>query len=146
MLLQWSEDLAVGHPIIDNDHQMLINFANELAHAHQSGADSEAISRALGRFVQYLETHFHREEELFMATDYPHKEKHVQNHRDIEKMFRGFQAAMEVDPDMADLTRLLNFLKEWLVKHIGKLDRSYASYVERAEKKHGQHGQRKGFA
>ena len=145
MLLQWSKDLAVGHPIIDSDHQMLVNIANDLEHAAHSGAGAEAVGRALGRLVQYIETHFKREEELFMESNYPHKEKHQQNHRDIEKLMRGFQAAFEQDPDAVDLDNLLNFLKEWLVKHIGKLDKGYAPYVKAAQKHRGQYNARVGF-
>lgn len=146
MLLQWSKELAVGHPIIDSDHQMLINIANDLEHATHSGAGAEAVGMALGRLAQYIETHFKREEGLFMESHYPHKEKHLQNHRDIEKLMRGFQAAFEQDPAAVDMDKLLNFLKEWLVKHIGKLDKGYAPYVAAAEKKQGQYGNRAGFA
>ena len=145
MLLQWSKDLAVGHPIIDSDHQMLINIANDLEHATHHNTGTEAIGMGLGRLAQYIETHFAREEALFMHSNYPHKEKHQQNHRDIEKLMRGFQTAYEHDPASVDLDKLLNFLKEWLVKHIGKLDKSYIPYVEAAEKKHGQYNRRTGF-
>lgn len=146
MLLQWSKDLAVGHPIIDSDHQMLINIANDLAHASKSGASHEVVGTALKRLVQYIETHFRREEELFMGTRYPHKEKHLKNHRDIENLVHSFLAAHEHDADSVDMDKLLDFLKTWLVKHIGKLDKGYAPYVEAAEKKHGQYGARTGFA
>lgn len=145
MLLQWSKDLAVGHPIIDSDHQMLINIANDLAHASQSGAGAEAIGRSLSRLAQYIETHFKREEALFMGSHYPHKDKHQKNHRDIENLVRGFQAAYASDPAAVDMSKLLDFLKEWLVKHIGKLDKSYVPYVKAAEKQSGQYNARTGF-
>lgn len=145
MLLQWSKELAVGHPIIDSDHQMLINFANELHHGVHSGAGNEAVGMALGRLAQYIETHFEREEELFMSSKYPNKEKHQQNHRDIEKLVRGFQAAFEADHTSVDMDKLLDFLKEWLVKHIGKLDKSYMPYVKAMEKQQSQFGARRGF-
>lgn len=146
MLLQWSKDLAIGHPIIDSDHQMLINIANDLAHATKSGASADVVGTALGRLVQYIETHFRREEALFMASGYPHKEKHLQNHRDIENLVQTFLIAFQKDPKSVDMNKLMDFLKTWLVKHIGKLDKGYAPYVEVAEKKHNQYGARTGFA
>lgn len=139
MLLQWSKDLAVGHPIIDSDHQMLINIANDLAHASQNGADVKAVGRALGRLAQYIDTHFKREEALFMDSRYPNKDKHQQNHRNIEKLLHDFQAAYAADPARIDMNSLLNFLKEWLVKHIGKMDKAYMPYVHAAEKRPGHY-------
>jgi len=146
MLLQWSKDLAVGHAIIDSDHQMLINIANELDHSATSGAGQEAIGLALSRLVTYIETHFQREEALFLDSDYPHKDKHQKNHRDIEHLMNGFSQAYQTDPATVELDKLLNFLKEWLVQHIGILDKSYISHVKAVEKQRGQYNKRRGFA
>ena len=144
MLMQWSKALEIGHPIIDYDHQMLVNIANDLDHAVKTGQGNEAIAQGLQRLVQYIETHFAREEALFSDTAYPHVEKHKKNHRDIENLVRGFQTSFEADPACVDMAKLLSFLKAWLVKHIGKLDKSYASYVNDADKKSSL-GQRQGF-
>ena len=139
MVLQWSKDLAVGHPIIDSDHQMLINIANNLAQTLDGDARPEAVNCSLGRLAQYIETHFKREEELFMATRYPHKEKHQQNHRNIEQLVREFQASYGRDPAQVDVSKLLNFFKDWLVNHIGKQDKGYAPYVIGAERRSGHY-------
>jgi hemerythrin len=146
MLLQWSKDLAVGHPIIDSDHQMLVNIANDLAHAAETGASTEATGMALGRLVQYIATHFRREEALFMDSHYPNKEKHLKNHQVIENLVQKFQTRYAEDPASVDLSQLLDFLKEWLVQHIGKMDKGYAPHVHAAEKKHAHMTRRTGFA
>jgi hemerythrin len=146
MLLQWSKEMAVGHPIIDNDHQMLVNIANNLAHAAQTGAKPEVVGAALSHLAKYVETHFRREEELFMDSHYPHKEKHLKNHQDIEQLLHGFQAVYAKDPGAVNMDELLSFLREWLIKHICKMDKGYASYVKAAEKKHAQFNTRTGFA
>jgi len=144
MLMQWSKALEIGHPIIDYDHQMLVNIANDLHHAVIFDQGDDQVSQALQRLVQYIETHFAREEELFTKTAYPHVEKHKKNHRDIESLVHSFLTAFEADPDAVDMAKLLQFMKEWLIKHIGKLDKSYAPYVLKAEKKTA-YGQRQGF-
>lgn len=144
MLMQWSKDLAVGHPIVDYDHKMLINIANEFHFAVENGAGEEAVAMALERLIQYVESHFRREEELFMDSAYPNKAAHQKNHRDIEKMVREFQAAYAADPASIDLKKLLNFFKVWLIKHIGKLDKAYVPYVKAAEHKQGNR-RREGF-
>ena len=145
MLMQWSKALEVGHPVIDYDHQMLVNIANDLHHAVQTQQGHDAIAQSVKRLVQYIETHFAREEELFSNTRYPNVEKHTKNHRDIENMVREFLTAFETDPASVDMNKLLNFMKEWLIKHIGKLDKGYASYVIKADKQSSL-GQRQGFA
>lgn len=145
MLLQWSKALEVGHPIVDYDHKMLVNIANELHFAVTQKQDDGAVLRYLGQFATSIETHFKREEALFMDSDYPHKEKHCQNHRDIEKLVRGFAQAYEANAASVDIEKLMAFLQEWLVKHIGKLDKGYASYVLAVERKHRQYNRRSGF-
>ena len=145
MLMQWSKALEIGHPIIDYDHQMLVNIANDLHDAIQSSKGNDAISQALQRLVKYIETHFAREEELFSNTRYPDVEKHKKNHRDIENLVRGFLTSFEADPTSVDLNKLLSFMKEWLIKHIGKLDKGYAAYVIKADRQSSL-GQRQGFA
>jgi hemerythrin len=134
MLLQWSDKMKVGHKVIDYDHQMLFNIANDLHHTvNAQGPD--AIGKSLERLVHYIETHFAREEDLFCKTDYPNAEKHKKNHRDIENLVHEFSTAFASDPHSVDMERLLGFLKEWLVKHIGQLDKGYIPYVIKAEKK-----------
>ncbi|MFC1673012.1 bacteriohemerythrin [Pseudomonadota bacterium] len=145
MLLQWTKELAIGHPIIDYDHQMLVNIANDLHHAVKFDQGDEEVERSLARLIQYIETHFAREEALFDDSHYPHKEKHKKNHRDIEGLVRGFLTAFQADPEAVQMDKLLTFLKEWLLKHIGNLDRGYAEYVLKAEKKSGHITQKKGF-
>lgn len=145
MLLQWSKALMVGHPIIDYDHQMLVNIANDLHHAVQLEQGDEEVERGLARLLQYVETHFKREEALFMDSDYPNKEKHQQNHRDIEALVGGFLASFKANPASVDMTKLMSFLREWLVKHIGKLDKGYMPYVKAAQKQQGQYNTRTGF-
>lgn len=137
MLLQWSKDLAVGHPIIDSDHQMLINIANDVAYAHESGAGFEAVNRALKRLAQYVEMQFKREEALFLASRYPHKDRHQQNHRNIEKLICDFQVDYAQDPVRVNVAPFLDFFKDWLLWHIDKLDRGYAPHVQAAEKHTG---------
>lgn len=144
MLMQWSKALEIGHPIIDYDHQMLVNIANDLHHAVKFDQGDNEVLQSLQRLVQYIETHFAREEALFSKTTYPHVEKHKKNHRDIENLVRGFMTAFEADPTSVDLDNLLTFMKQWLIKHIGKLDQSYAPYVLKAEEKTAL-GQRQGF-
>ena len=146
VLLQWSEALMVGHPIIDYDHQMLVNIANDLHHAVKFEQGDEEVERALARLVQYVETHFKREEALFMDSHYPNKQKHLQNHRDIEKLVHGFLNSFHADPSGVDMEKLLVFLREWLIKHIGKLDKGYMPYVKSAQKHQGSYNSRTGFA
>jgi len=69
MLLQWSDALMIGHPIIDYDHQMLVNICNELHHAVKFNQGDAEVKQSLGRLVQYVETHFRREEALFMDSN-----------------------------------------------------------------------------
>lgn len=144
MFIQWSKTLEIGHPIIDYDHQMLFNMANDLYHAVKFDQGDSTVTNALQLLINYIETHFAREEALFTPTPYPHSEKHIQNHREIEHLLASFLSTYIADPDTTDMSRLLVFFKAWLIRHVGKLDRSYARYVAEAEQQSWL-GKRQGF-
>jgi len=52
MLMQWSKALEIGHPVIDYDHQMLVNIANDLHHAVQTDQGQDAAPQSPKRLVQ----------------------------------------------------------------------------------------------
>jgi methyl-accepting chemotaxis protein len=124
-LLEWSPAISVGHGEIDRQHQILIEIANRLNAAMQSGKGRAATGAVLKELVDYTVEHFAFEERLMEKHAYGERTRHIEQHRrlvdDVLKFKREFDngtTAVSVD--------LMNFIRDWLVNHILKVDRAFA--------------------
>lgn len=131
---QWSESYSTGVPVIDGQHKLLLSYINRLARNINQGSDPDLLLEILDNLAGYAFTHFNTEEIFFAHSGYPDAGKHIRNHREFKQTVAEFRQA--VDEGTAHVDRhLLEFLKNWLIKHIQGMDTSYAPYVrQRAEK------------
>ena len=129
MFIQWNNSYLVGHKLVDFDHMTLVNITNELFHRVDRGFSDEEISQTISLLIDYVEKHFEREEELFMASDYPDVDKHLEMHKDITKTVKDIAAIYKNDPSAINIGEVLEFLKKWLTNHIMKADQGYAKYL-----------------
>ena len=127
--MPWTSELELGIEEIDNQHKELVRLANVL-HDEISGPapQREAIGAVLEGLVDYTHNHFIVEEVLFQQHDYPETPAHqAQHNRFTEKamdLLLRFEDGEEVS------TEALDFLKDWLVHHICRVDRAYLSFFQ----------------
>lgn len=78
--MQWTEDMSVGVPMIDNRHRELINRLNDLRAAIKKQVCRYTIEDMLAFLEEYVEVHLCEEEQYmkyYGYSDYAlHKEKH----------------------------------------------------------------------
>jgi len=127
-LIVWSKAYEIGHDLIDQQHQTLVNMINELNRivaGQGSRADTAII---LSKLVNYTVFHFGAEEEIFKNSDYPDTDAHIEKHEDLVQKITEFQEAFENnEADVSD--ELLEFLTDWLTNHIQGTDRGYKEYI-----------------
>ncbi len=126
--LEWKDDYSVGIDSIDQQHKKLINLINQLQTAIDYSTGKEFEQEALDELVDYTKTHFSYEEGLLRDNDYPGYEDHKIQH---EKMFKKVEEVLsnyEHDQDSA-MSDAVEFLKDWLIKHINGTDKEYSSYL-----------------
>lgn len=127
----WDESISVGVPLIDHDHQYLVNLINQL-HDAVGRADERAIlETVLDALIDYAVYHFSREERVMEACGMAELSKHRRGHEifarkvlDIQQRFRDNRDS-ELGPDV------LIFLKGWLQGHIVGEDRRIREYATR---------------
>jgi len=130
LLIQWNDAWRVGNSAIDYDHQMLVNITNQLWDLKQQPRVRNAdVSRILGQLVDYVKRHFQREEEIFMASDYPHKASHKAMYAELTKVVEDIAKVYNKDPDLMNLDEIMDFLKRWLMDHIAKHDMGYRDFI-----------------
>lgn len=128
-LLEWQPEFNLGIDVIDEQHQMLIKLINELYIAFSFGKDREILEKLLNKLGVYAAMHFAREEHYFEIHAYPETEEHLQEHDDFEDTLYQFED--EFSAGKQDLSvSILNYLNDWLVKHIKGSDREYAPFLK----------------
>lgn len=127
-LIEWTDELSVGIPLIDKQHKILIRAINLLAMAVQHNSSRELMQEIFSTLRDYTDTHFAYEEELFDRFSYPETEQHKAQHRallqkviDLDDRWRMGQA--EIGPEV------LKFLVEWLRSHILGSDKKYSTFL-----------------
>lgn len=130
VLIPWLAEYELGIDSIDRQHRRLVDLINQLFSAMQMGRGRQSLEAVLVELVDYTKAHFSDEEKLFLASPYPGKEAHQEQHREfvatITRFTQDFSAGTLV---MGSET--LAFLKDWLLKHIKGTDRGYVKFVSR---------------
>ena len=129
-LITWNSSYEIGHELIDQQHQTLVDMINELntAYSGASTTDRNELGNILSKLVNYTVFHFGVEENLFKNTVYPHIEEHIKLHESMVEKISTFQE--EFKKGKADISNaLLSFLIEWLLQHIQGTDRGYKKYI-----------------
>jgi hemerythrin len=128
---EWSSDLSVGVPEMDNQHRQLINMINDLMDNIDSLGKDEILKAytALGDFVV---KHFKEEEEFMESIQYDGLATHKIIHERLLNQLGDF--AKQIEDGTLDSEKLFSFLELWLKSHIMGID---AKYGEASVKKAG---------
>lgn len=117
-VMRWDPSLEVGIEIIDNQHKILLDLANDLDNAVCAGESMRVIDTLFAVIKNYTFNHFETEEEFFKdSKDYL---KHCHQHYKLVKQLNDYiidfhnNRAGEVDPG--------SFFENWLRGHIKKDD------------------------
>ena len=124
-LMTWNDKLSVGVAAFDADHKKLVAMVNELFDGVNAGKGKDALGHVLDGLVTYTRTHFAREEEYMKKWGYPRMAAHLQEHTDLTRQVLEVQKKWHAGESAVLSLEVLNFLKNWLLKHIQGSDKEY---------------------
>jgi methyl-accepting chemotaxis protein len=128
-IMRWSNSLSVGIESIDSQHKVLIDLINDLFYEMNSTNGRQAVSSAFSKLNKYTESHFAYEENLFDKHNYAEKDAHKKIHKKLVAQVVDFQT--QFDSGKKDVSlELMEFLKDWLLKHIKGTDKKYSSFLQ----------------
>lgn len=134
-MLAWKPEFEFGIAEIDRQHRQLVEIGGSIGKmvSDQSGADYyDEIVAALRELESYTVTHFEYEENAFDSKDFigsaAHKFEHKLFVKKLEKYFINLEQ-LDSNQDVV-LLELLEFVSDWLVKHIIKTDREYVELLK----------------
>jgi len=126
--IDWMDEYSVGIESIDEQHKKLINLINTLQTIVDYTTSEESERECLAAVVDYTKTHFVYEEELMRKYGYPDFEAHKAQHQKMIDKVNDLLAAYEKNPKSA-MKDALDFLKQWLIRHINGTDKQYSEFL-----------------
>lgn len=113
------DDLVVGIPAIDAEHQQLFGELNRLSRDPSGMASVEFFFEGLSRIGQKITEHFRHEEALFehCGIDRDEISAHVAAHNRIVEQFTELQLDLMTGACM-DRAATLGMLRSWIVTHL----------------------------
>jgi hemerythrin len=128
LYIVWEKDNELGIPIIDEQHRGLVSAINSFHYFIKEGEGIEATRPTLQTLVQYINIHFKTEEPLMKQSGYPSYDEHILTHKGLIEKTKNIahETLTKGDARIA-----LDFLKDWWLTHINKVDRQYAPYVKK---------------
>ncbi len=130
-MAEWTPDLAVGIPKIDEQHQELYRQINKLIDACNEGKGKEAVGEVITFLGDYVVRHFKCEEEYMQKHNYPEFAKHKAIHDAFVQSFLDLKAKFENEGPGIHIVVLTNrVVVDWLNNHISKTDKALGSFLK----------------
>lgn len=127
-LVNWTPKMSVGIVKIDKQHQGLFDIMNQLHEGMLQGRGKEVLGAAITNLTQYTKIHFGDEEALLRLHGYPKLAEHLKMHEtfrqklaELDNQHKAGTAALAVST--------LDFLRDWLTKHILVVDTQYKDFL-----------------
>ena len=128
-LFQWGEEFSVGYADIDSQHKRLFQLADQLHAAMTAGKGKQVLGNTLNNLISYTKRHFSDEEMLMERHRYPGISQHKAEHHALTEKVVQFQKAFAEGRATVTM-ELLQFLRNWLVQHIGVVDKKVAAHFQ----------------
>ncbi|MDP1610257.1 MAG: bacteriohemerythrin [Sulfuritalea sp.] len=127
--MSWTDSLLTGVCEIDAQHQVLFDVLARLELAVSSEDKWSAAHFAVVELTNYINIHFTVEEALMRIHGYPELEAHIAAHRAFSAELAEI-TQHSIRQDISD--EMLFLVKNWLVGHIGVVDKAYVSHLRTA--------------
>lgn len=131
MSLQWTEDLSVGYPLIDEQHKSLFDRFEQFIVACEERRGPAQLRELFDFLDEYANRHFHDEEALMERCNYPETGRHKQQHRYFIEQLAGLkQELATTGPTVHVIIRTNKALIYWLTEHIREVDTRLGAYLQ----------------
>ncbi|MCP3688251.1 MAG: bacteriohemerythrin [Gammaproteobacteria bacterium] len=131
-ITSWDEGLSVNISVLDDDHKRIIDLMNQLDEALVTNTCSEQLPGIFEQLVEYVITHFRREEEYMECIKFPGLERHRLLHKNLSDKLTQLRKQLDTRDTGFLSLELSEFLRSWLFDHIAMEDLQIRPYVEEA--------------
>ena len=130
MGFEWTPELSVGFPDIDNQHEELLKRFNKLQEACREGREREEVRHLFDFLDHYVLQHFTDEERIMLDSRYPDIMSHQQEHLDLITKLRKLKRQMhEYSISSSLISEISQTMFDWIVTHIQNTDVRLGLYL-----------------
>ncbi len=132
--IKWEKKFEIGIPVIDSQHQILVEMCNDLYQGllnHKASSKTsidEPLRKSLRAAVAYVKEHFSAEEKLMLKCGYPNFDEHKKRHEVFISRILETALQIETSPVLQSF-QFIKFIYEWILEHIAHEDTLYVKYV-----------------
>ncbi len=125
-LIEWTEELVVGVPAIDEAHHEFVDLLNALPEA----SDAEFCS-LFARLAAHSRDHFAEEERMMERTSFPVIAVHKAEHERVLAELEQVQQQLEQGDFGAARAYVKDQLSAWFILHRNTMDYVTAAHIQR---------------
>ncbi|MCG6552288.1 MAG: bacteriohemerythrin [Candidatus Magnetominusculus sp. LBB02] len=132
MTFQWTENLAVGVELMDEQHKELFARVNGFVEAITQGKESVVVEELMNYLESYVDTHFNLEETYMKQYDYDEEETeiHLKQHKTFRSNLERLKSEYQKKGATKDLNqKIQEHLCNWLITHVSKIDKKLGDYL-----------------
>lgn len=135
MAIQWRDSYAIGIKEIDDQHKQLFDSIDKLFEACNQGKGKEEVGNTLDFLEDYTKVHFSDEQKLHQKYNYPEATSHRAIHENFLLHMTELKKQFEKEGASVLFVSTVNkSVLNWLLKHIGSLDKEFATFVKAQSK------------
>jgi hemerythrin len=127
MPIQWTESLATGIDLLDNQHKEFFARADKILQANESNALDSEIDEIILFLEDYVRAHFKAEEKYMAEHAYVDFRAHADKHREFLASFTELKSRLHTEGrGKVQLLQLNRIVVDWLINHISSEDKRMA--------------------
>ncbi|HJV54138.1 MAG TPA: bacteriohemerythrin [Noviherbaspirillum sp.] len=120
--VSWTEDLSIGHAMIDADHRHIFDIANRIQEELLEQPEYSIVGEVLVELIEHTGDHFLREEALMQALRYPEYDAHKREHETLmQKVNALHRRFMDGEGNLS--AEVAEFMQDNLIRHIVQTDK-----------------------
>lgn len=135
--VEWSNKYATGIPVIDEQHQRIFQYLDEIDQAIALKSKNAVQDVVIG-LLEYSVTHNAFEEELMQASGYPQLHDHQGVHDAFRRRAEDYVRRISSGDNPVHLARQIrNDINLWISGHILHEDMRYVPYMKESQPDQG---------
>lgn len=126
-LFDFDAEFKLGIDSVDSEHIKLVDMLNDVHALLSEGKRDEARRYFNETLATYVNEHFANEERFMESIGFPFLDAHRKIHENFKNSFHELQPLI-ASYDEAAFRKALNDAFTWIIAHIGKTDKRYATF------------------
>jgi hemerythrin len=126
-MFDFDKEFKLEIDVIDNEHIKLVDMLNQVYAFLSEGQKDAARQYFTETLSSYVNEHFANEEKFMESIAYPALDEHKKIHENFRKTFQDL-APLIASADETAFRKALTDAFTWIITHIGKTDKRYATF------------------